>query len=83
MPVISYLAHFIDFNQFKSNNSYIPKVGLTKIHMHHHIRMMRVYFQFHEIPLNDYLVMAPDGLTDRWMDMEKPISIHLRQVSIE
>ena len=42
-----------------------------KLDMHQHVIVMYIYIKIHEILFSHYLVMAPDGQTDGWKDVEK------------
>ena len=55
-----------------------------KLHMHNHIMVIYIHYEFHELLSLGYLVMTEDrksdGQTERWTnrrDNAKPISLHL------
>ena len=78
---------FFILNQYKGNNSRTTDAILTKLDMHQRIKVIYAHLKLHQIPLVDYLVMAPDvtdgitaGRNDGRTETEKTISLRLRRL---
>ena len=54
----------LKFRQSKGNNSYITDDTMMKRHLHNHIMVIYIQYNFDKIPSIGYLVMAEDRKTD-------------------
>ena len=55
----------------EGNNSTITEDTPKKLHMHNLTIVIYIHYKFHQLPSIGYLVMAEDGITDRWTERPK------------